>query len=54
MRQLFQNFNDGKIELLETPRPNVKKDFLIIKSKKSLVSKGTEKMLLELEQRYGG
>lgn len=47
MRQLFQNFNDGKIELLETPRPNVKKDFLIIKSKKSLVSKGTEKMLLE-------
>lgn len=47
MKQLFQNLKNGKIEIMEIPMPNLKKDHLIIKSINSLISKGTEKMLLE-------
>ncbi len=47
MKQLFQNLNNGKIDLLDAPVPNIKKDHLIIRTHNSLISKGTEKMLLD-------
>jgi predicted dehydrogenase/threonine dehydrogenase-like Zn-dependent dehydrogenase len=47
MKQLLQNFNNGAIELEETPLPRVKKGHLRIKSTVSLISVGTEKMLVD-------
>lgn len=50
MKQLFQNLKNGKINLLDAPMPNLKKDHIIIKTNNTLISKGTEKMLLEFGQ----
>ena len=47
MKQLLQNFNTGLIELEETPLPRVKKGHLRIRSTISLISVGTEKMLVD-------
>ena len=50
MKQLFQNLKNGKINHLDAPMPNLKKNHIIIKTKNSLISKGTEKMLIEFGQ----
>lgn len=47
MKQIFQNFNNGNLEILDTPRPNIKKDYVIIETINSLISRGTEKMLID-------
>ena len=46
MRQIFQNLKSGEITLPELPVPAVKAGHLLIQSHKSLISLGTEKMLL--------
>ncbi|WAC11262.1 bi-domain-containing oxidoreductase [Dyadobacter pollutisoli] len=46
MKQLAQNLRTGKTVLLEVPAPLVKKGHVLIKTRKSLVSTGTEKMLI--------
>lgn len=47
MKQILQSFKTGKTELVELPCPVVKKGQLLIKTKRSLVSLGTERMLVE-------
>ena len=47
MKQIIQNLNDGNLEVLEVPYPNIKKGHLIIKTTCSMLSSGTEKMLLD-------
>ena len=47
MKQIYQNFNNGNLELHDTPRPNIKKDYVIIETINSLISRGTEKMLID-------
>jgi len=47
MKQLLQNLSDGKTFLLDAPSPEVSKNSLVIKSSKSLISPGTERMLVE-------
>ncbi|MEO6282732.1 MAG: bi-domain-containing oxidoreductase [Dyadobacter sp.] len=47
MKQLAQNLRTGKTVLLEVPSPLVKQGYLLIKTHKSLVSTGTEKMLVQ-------
>ena len=46
MRQIFQNLKTGEISQPELPVPAVKDGHLLIQSHKSLISLGTEKMLL--------
>ena len=46
MKQIIQNLQNGIIELEEVPIPNVKKGHVLIQTKYSLISSGTEKMLL--------
>ena len=46
MKQILQNLKNGNTELAEIPVPQVKKGCLLIKSSKSLISLGTERMLL--------
>ncbi|MEP7106925.1 MAG: bi-domain-containing oxidoreductase [Ferruginibacter sp.] len=47
MKQIIQNLKNGATILEEVPAPLVRKGFLLIKTHRSLVSLGTEKMLVE-------
>lgn len=47
MKQLIQNFKTGETILEEIPVPQVRKGCILIKTSRSLVSLGTEKMLVE-------
>lgn len=50
MKQLFQNLKTGQTELVECPYPQCKKGSLIIQSKATLISLGTERMLVEFSK----
>ncbi|MFZ2961436.1 MAG: bi-domain-containing oxidoreductase [Candidatus Ozemobacteraceae bacterium] len=47
MKQILQSLKDGKIEVAEIPIPCVKPGHLLIKTSKTLISLGTERMLLQ-------
>ena len=47
MKQILQSFKTGSTELVELPVPIVKPGQILIKTSRSLVSLGTEKMLVE-------
>lgn len=45
--QLFQSLKDGSTHIIDTPVPSIKDKELLIKSKCSLISVGTERMLVD-------
>ena len=47
MKQLIQYFRSGELELIEAPAPKVTPQSLVIESRLSLISVGTEKMMLD-------
>ncbi len=47
MKQIFQDLSNGAISVEEIPIPKPKKGHILISSSRSLISKGTEKMLLD-------
>jgi len=47
MKQIIQNLNSGETSLIEVPTPMVMKGHLLIQSVCSLVSTGTERMLVD-------
>lgn len=47
MKQIIQNFKTGETILEEVPTPQIKKGQILIKTTQSLVSLGTERMLVE-------
>ena len=47
MKQIFQSLSNGKIFLEELPVPKIKDNTIIISTNKSVVSAGTERMLIE-------
>jgi len=47
MKQIIQSFKTGKTILEDVPAPQVRKGTVLIKTSRSLVSLGTEKMLVE-------
>lgn len=47
MKQIIQNLNNGLTELVEIPCPGVREGHVLIQSTRSLVSLGTERMLVE-------
>jgi predicted dehydrogenase/threonine dehydrogenase-like Zn-dependent dehydrogenase len=50
MKQILQNLKTGKTEFVDVPCPAVKTEHLIIKSQISLISPGTERMLVEFSK----
>ena len=50
MKQLAQNLRTGETLLLNVPVPLVRKGFVLIRSRKNLVSAGTERMLIEFSK----
>jgi len=47
MKQILQNLKTGMTEIADVPCPQIKAGYLLIQTKASLVSAGTEKMLVE-------
>jgi len=47
MKQILQNLKSGTVELTEVPMPHVKAGHVLIETRLSLISAGTERMLLE-------
>jgi len=47
MKQVLQNIRSGETTLVDVPCPDEKKGHVVIETKKSLVSVGTERMLIE-------
>ncbi|MEM1502840.1 bi-domain-containing oxidoreductase [Domibacillus sp. 8LH] len=47
MKQVLQNLKNGETELVNIPTPAVKPGFLLIQSETSVVSAGTERMLVD-------
>ena len=47
MKQVLQNISNGETQLVEIPCPQIKAGQLLIATKKSLVSVGTERMLID-------
>ena len=47
MKQLLQDLKTGKIDIVDVPVPQLKDESLLVSSNFSLVSKGTEKMLID-------
>ena len=48
MKQILQDFKSGKTELVDVPYPQlIKPEHLLIKNRLSLISAGTERMLVE-------
>lgn len=50
MKQIIQNLKNGNTELFEIPSPTVKPGCVLIETKATLVSLGTEKMLVNFAQ----
>lgn len=51
MKQILQNYKSGKLELTEVPIPVVKPDGILVKNVNSLVSAGTEKLMINLAKK---
>jgi predicted dehydrogenase/threonine dehydrogenase-like Zn-dependent dehydrogenase len=47
VKQLLQDLRTGKVEMAEVPRPLVRAGHLLIATERSLISTGTERMLVE-------
>jgi predicted dehydrogenase/threonine dehydrogenase-like Zn-dependent dehydrogenase len=51
MKQLLQNMRDGKAEVTEVPVPTVKPGYVLVKNRASVVSAGTERMVVEFAEK---
>jgi predicted dehydrogenase/threonine dehydrogenase-like Zn-dependent dehydrogenase len=51
LKQLLQNYKTGKLELAEVPIPAVKSGGVLIRNINSLVSAGTEKLMINLAKK---
>jgi predicted dehydrogenase/threonine dehydrogenase-like Zn-dependent dehydrogenase len=51
MKQLLQNLRDGKTEIVEVPVPTPKPGMVLVRTVASLVSAGTERMLVEFAEK---
>ena len=51
MKQIIQSFKTGKMEVAEVPLPKCQKEGALVKVINSLISAGTEKMLVEFSKK---
>ncbi len=47
MLQVFQNLKTGDTEIIDVPAPSVEAGHLLIRTHRSIISLGTERMLVE-------
>ena len=53
MHQIIQNIRNGKINIIQVPDPLVRSGHVLIGNAFSVVSAGTEKMVMELAKKSG-
>jgi predicted dehydrogenase/threonine dehydrogenase-like Zn-dependent dehydrogenase len=51
MKQIIQNYKSGELQLVEVPDPIIRQGGVILETKVSLVSVGTEKLMINLAQK---
>jgi hypothetical protein len=51
MKQIIQNYRTGELGLYDVPPPICEKNGILIKTTASLVSAGTEKMIVDLAKK---
>lgn len=51
MKQLLQNMKNGKAEVVDVPVPLVKPGFILVRNRASVVSAGTERMIVEFAEK---
>ena len=51
MKQVIQSYKNGKISLSEVPVPDCKAGGLLVRNVASLISVGTEKLMIEMGQK---
>ena len=51
MRQIIQNMKNGVTEIVDVPIPKIKPGHILVKTGASLVSSGTERMLVEFAEK---
>jgi len=51
MKQITQNVRNGQLAIEEVPRPAMRPDGILVRSSASLVSAGTERMMMELAKK---
>ncbi len=51
MKQIIQSYKTGKMEVVEVPIPGCGENGILIQTKSSLVSAGTEKMMIDLAKK---
>lgn len=51
MKQILQNFKTGELKLEDVPKPIVKKEGVLVKTYYSVISAGTEKMMIDLAKK---
>lgn len=51
MKQILQNMRDGKTSVVDLPVPTVKRKFALVQTRNSLVSAGTERMVVEFAEK---
>src|SRR5687768_13168949 len=47
MKQILQNLKDGSTQIADVPRPGAARGHLLIRTSRTLVSAGTERMLVD-------
>lgn len=51
MKQLIQSLRDGKLELIDVPPPVLRAEGILVRTHRSLISAGTERMLAQLARK---
>src|SRR4030065_2760808 len=51
MKQLLQNLRTGKTMIVDVPTPTLRRGMALVKTSTSLVSAGTERMLVEFAEK---
>lgn len=51
MKQLIQSLRDGKLELVDVPPPVLRPEGILVRTHRSLISAGTERMLAQLARK---
>jgi len=51
MKQVIQNTRTGKLDLLDVPEPQVKAGNILVRTRASLISAGTERMVVEFARK---
>ncbi len=51
MKQLLQNIKEGNAEIVEVPIPTIKPGYILVRNHASVVSSGTERMVVEFAEK---